>query len=77
MSKKHIRIRQFWRTYRAPITLALGLTILGLLAGCAKNTDASDYCFLYRPIHADYKKDTPETLRQIDENNIVFDTICE
>jgi hypothetical protein len=31
---------------------------------------------LYRPIYADYKSDTPETIRQIYDNNVVYDTIC-
>jgi hypothetical protein len=59
------------------IWLVLGCAILGFCAGCAKNTDANDYCYLYRPIHADYARDTADTLQQVDENNIIFDTICK
>jgi hypothetical protein len=51
------------------------LTILLLLISCTTNT-GGDYCFLYRPVYADYKNDTPETVRQIDENNIVYDNLC-
>ena len=29
-----------------------------------------------KPIYADYKHDTPETIRQIDRNNLVYDEIC-
>jgi hypothetical protein len=75
--KKHVKIRRFWRTYRALIWLVIACGIIGLCNGCVKNTAANDYCFLYRPIRADYKNDTTQTLQQVDENNIVFDTICE
>jgi hypothetical protein len=46
-----------------------------LLASCTTNT-SGDYCLLYRPIYADYKSDTPETIRQIDDNNVVWDKLC-
>ncbi len=65
-----------WRTWGGLIKLALGSGILILLASCTTNT-SGDYCFLYHPIYADYEKDTAETIRQIDNNNIVYDTICE
>lgn len=34
------------------------------------------FILFYRPIYADYKKDTADTIRQIDDNNVVYDTIC-
>lgn len=74
--KKHLKIRRFWRTWGGLIKLALGFVILLLLASCTTNT-SGDYCLLYRPIYADYEKDTPETIRQVDENNIVYDAICQ
>jgi hypothetical protein len=48
-----------------------------LCVGCTTNTAASNYCLLYRPVFADYERDTPETVRQIDENNVVYDAICD
>jgi hypothetical protein len=46
------------------------------LTACTTNT-SGDYCLLYRPIYADYSLDTPETIRKIDDNNIVYDALCE
>lgn len=74
--KRHIKIKRFWRTWGVLIKLGLLLTILILLASCAKNTPASDYCLLYRPIYS-HPSDTEETLRQIDGNNIVYDALCD
>jgi len=31
---------------------------------------------LYEPVYADYEKDTPETIKQIDRNNVVYDDLC-
>lgn len=74
--KKQNKIRRFWRTWHGLIKLAVGLIILILLASCTTNT-SGDYCFLYRPIYADYELDTAETIRQIDENNVVYDSLCD
>lgn len=74
--KKYTRIRRFWRTWRVLIVLGLGLLTLTLLAGCTINTGASNYCLLYRPIYADYENDTDETIRQIDQNNVVYEALC-
>lgn len=41
-------------------------------AGCATRTGGS-FCDVYEPVYPDYQKDTPETLRQIDRNNVVYD----
>lgn len=73
--KRHLKIKRFWRTYRALIVLGLGFAILILCASCATNT-SGDYCLLYHPVYADYEKDTPETIKQIDDNNVVYDAIC-
>ena len=51
------------------------LSILIAFAGCTTNING-DFCLIYEPIYADYENDTPETIRQIDRNNIVFDEIC-
>lgn len=74
--KRHIKIRRFWRTWGWLIKVAALLGILLLAASCAKNTPASDYCLLYRPIYSS-PQDTEETLRQIDDNNVVYDTLCD
>ena len=44
-------------------------------AGCTTNING-DFCLIYEPIYADYEHDTPETIRQIDRNNLVYDEIC-
>lgn len=51
------------------------LIILMLFAGCTINTAANDFCYLYRPVYADYENDTPETIQQIDQNNIAYEGI--
>lgn len=40
-----------------------------------KNT-AGSFCLIYEPVFADYEHDTPETIEQIDRNNVVFEEIC-
>lgn len=56
--------------------LWLGFLILIGLSGCMINT-SGDFCLIYEPIYADYEKDTPETIRQIDRNNVVYDELCK
>ena len=51
------------------------LSILTVSAGCTPNING-DFCLIYEPIYADYEQDTPETIRQIDRNNLVYDEIC-
>ena len=41
------------------------------------NTAANDFCYLYRPVYADYENDTPETIQQIDQNNIAYEELCK
>ena len=50
------------------------LILLGLTA-CTANINGN-YCLLYEPVYADYEKDTPETIKQIDKNNIIYDELC-
>ena len=50
------------------------LILIGL-GGCTTNING-DFCLIYEPVYADYEKDTPETIRQIDRNNIVFEELC-
>jgi hypothetical protein len=58
---------------------ALGITfglILLLGSGCARNS-RSDFCLLYEPIFTSSQDlITEDTQVQIDDNNIVWDTIC-
>ena len=49
--------------------------ILLLLNGCTTNI-SGDFCDVYQPVYADYQNDTAETIRQIDLNNVVFDSLC-
>ncbi len=45
------------------------------LPGCAQNIAVSNFCLIYKPImHS--AKDTEETLRQIDFNNLAYDELC-
>ena len=48
---------------------------LSALSGCTTNING-DFCLLYEPVYADYEHDTPETVRQIDRNNVVYDDLC-
>lgn len=56
-------------------TLALICLPIGLNA-CSTNING-DFCLLYEPIYADYTNDTPETIRQIDRNNVAYDELCD
>jgi len=67
----------FKRICERPRVRALTLAIPMLCAGCRTNTDGGDFCLIYAPVHADYGKDTAETLWQIDWNNAAFDALCK
>ena len=58
------------------VVFATVFLILLLLNGCTKNLKG-DFCSIYKPVYADYDKDTPETIKQIDYNNIVYLSFCE
>lgn len=55
--------------------LGINSLILIMLNACTTNING-DFCLIYEPIYADYEQDTPETIRQIDRNNLVYDEIC-
>lgn len=74
--KKYAKIRRFWRTWRGLIVLGLGLLILIMFAGCTTSIKGDSFCLIYRPVYADYENDTPETIQQIDANNVVYDMLC-
>lgn len=42
-----------------------------LSSGCATCL-SGDFCAVYTPVYPDYENDTIETIRQIDENNVVY-----
>lgn len=46
-----------------------------MLNACTTNING-DFCLIYEPIYADYEHDTPETIRQIDRNNVVYAEMC-
>ena len=56
--------------------LVVALLILTGLNACTTSINGN-YCLLYEPIYADYDKDTAETIKQIDRNNVVYEAICE
>lgn len=39
--------------------------------GCTTRL-SGDFCDVYLPVRPDYERDTPETVRQVDLNNIVY-----
>ena len=49
--------------------------ILTELNACTTSI-SGDFCLLYEPVYADYEKDTTETIKQIDKNNIIYDELC-
>ncbi len=52
------------------------LTILLLLNGCT-TVLSGDFCDVYKPVFPDYARDTPETIRQVNANNVVYDKMCD
>lgn len=56
--------------------LGISSLILIMLNACTTNING-DFYLLYEPVYLDYEKDTPETIRQTDRNNAVFEDICE
>ena len=55
--------------------LGISSLILIMLNACTTNING-DFCLIYEPIYADYEHDTPETIRQIDRNNVVYEEMC-
>lgn len=51
------------------------ICLLSVLSACTTNING-DFCLLYEPVYADYEKDTQETIKQIDRNNVVYDDLC-
>lgn len=57
------------------VIFAIVFLILLLLNGCTKNINGN-FCDIYLPVFPDYEKDTAETIRQIDRNNVVHSFFC-
>lgn len=54
----------------------LSIAITGaLVSGCTRYVDT--YCTSYTPVAYSASKDTPETIRQIQENNAVWKRLCK
>ena len=51
-------------------------TVGVLVSGCSL-TVVDTYCQNYTPVSYSASKDTPETVRQIQENNAVWRRICK
>jgi hypothetical protein len=58
-----------WRRLLAAAAIPLGLS------GCGGNTAVHDFCLIYEPIYA-AERDTPQTLKQIDEINGKYECLC-
>ena len=56
-------------------SLGIALIILIGLNACTTNING-DFCLIYEPVYMDYLNDTPETIRQVDRNNVVYDDLC-
>ena len=54
------------------VVFAAVLLTLILSSGCT-TVLSGDFCDVYQPVYPDYARDTPETIRQIDINNVVFE----
>lgn len=55
--------------------LAIACLIASALTACTTNI-SGDFCLIYEPVYPDYLNDTPETINQIDRNNVVYDELC-
>ena len=60
------------------------LPILSVLSGCVTGSTGadrvktiSDYCRIAKPITYDTTKDTPDTVKQIEEHNSKWVAVCE
>lgn len=61
---------------RATVTITSVLALTLCLIGCSPSTIDS-YCLKYKSVTFSASKDTPETVRQVRENNAVFDNDCK
>ena len=52
------------------------ISLMLTLNGCTRNIHGN-FCLLYEPIYLDLERDSPYTIKQVDRNNILFETLCE
>jgi hypothetical protein len=52
------------------------IAIAGVLANCAP-VSVDTFCTSYIPVNYSAARDTPETVRQVQENNAVWRSLCK
>ena len=52
------------------------IAIAGVLASCTPRP-VDTFCTSYIPVNYSASKDTPETVRQVQENNSVWKALCK
>lgn len=57
-------------SFKARTALLIVLCMFAL-SGCVKRLDGS-FCRIYQPVFLDYEKDTEETIKQVEQNNVVY-----
>lgn len=67
------KAKRRWKTLTALIALGV---MTASVTGCATNIGATDFCYIYKPIYHS-SKDTPETVEQVTDNNLAWETLCE
>ena len=55
--------------------MILGIGIAGVLASCTPRP-VDTFCTSYIPVNYSAARDTPETVRQVQENNAVWRSLC-
>jgi len=58
------------------LKMILGTVIAGVLASCTP-VPVDTFCTSYIPVNYSAAKDTPETVRQVQENNAVWRSLCK
>lgn len=48
---------------------------MSIVSGCATST-GGDFCSIYRPVHPDFERDTPETIEQVLQNLAPYEELC-
>lgn len=55
--------------------LGIACLMMVALTACTTNING-DFCLIYEPVYMDYEHDSPETIRQVDRNNVVYEEWC-
>ena len=56
--------------------LVILLTMMLSITSCVRNT-ADSFCLIYEPIFVDLENDTEFTIKQVMNNNVVYDELCK